>query len=104
MADNGTNGAKNSAEVRWGDKSFRFTGNDIWTMAGAICGVSVLIILGLHHLDSKEARVELLYAIKDQTAASREVAQSTRERNCLEKFTAEERRAWAADWCKTNSR
>lgn len=89
---------QSSIEVDLKNQTAKLTGNDIFTIVGALATVALLVGGWFHHTRSEATVGELTSAMRDQAKATREQTVVQRERNCLEKFKPEERHAYAS-WC-----
>lgn len=91
--------ADESIELDLKGKKLKFTGNDIFTMIGALSTVAILVGGYFHHKGQEDGRAEFVSAMKAAASATYESVAVTRERNCLDRFAPEER-IKASEWCK----
>jgi hypothetical protein len=77
---------KVGAEAQWGDKKVVLKGRDWSSMVAAVCGVITVTLLSVHWLDTREGRVEMVSAIKEQAIASSAAAKSTDALTTAQKF------------------
>jgi hypothetical protein len=73
-------------EAGWGDKKIKLNGNDWSSIIAAISGVMSVTLLSVHWLDTREGRVEMVAAIKEQSSASKEAAKATDSLTSAQKF------------------
>lgn len=90
--------SENTMELDLKNKTAKLTGNDIFTMVGAVATVALLVGGYFHHIQGEKTAVDSTAAVRELAKATREQTMVQRARNCLDKFKLEEKHQYAA-WC-----